>query len=114
APSETSILYRASRLPRCGRRASPRSAWRWRAQGPCRPWPWCWSCRPDGTARRSDPVGRVVFRVSHRHGETAVPRARGDAHLAGVSELDGVANEIEQHLREALLITQANWERLLH
>ena len=32
APSETSILYPASTPPRCGRRASPRSAWRWRAR----------------------------------------------------------------------------------
>ena len=35
--------------------------------------------------------------------ETAkwVPRARGDADFAGVGELNGVANEVEQHLREA-------------
>jgi len=33
-----------------------------------------------------------------------VPRARGDAHLAGVGELDGVTNEVEQNLREALLV----------
>jgi len=41
-------------------------------------------------------------------------RARGDAHLAGVGELDGVANEVEQYLRQALFVTEANWERLLH
>jgi len=37
--------------------------------------------------------------VCYRHGETAIPRARRDAHLAGVGELDGVPSEIEQHLR---------------
>src|SRR5262249_27312327 len=52
--------------------------------------------------------------VCHRDGEMAIPRARGDAHLTGVGELDGVANEIEQHLREALLVAEANWERLVH
>src|SRR5262245_16346422 len=36
APSERLRLCRASTRPRCARRASPRSAWRWRAQGPCR------------------------------------------------------------------------------
>src|SRR5262245_8309391 len=44
----------------------------------------------------------------------AVPRARGDAHLAGVGELDGIANEVEQHLREALFVSEANRERLFH
>src|SRR5215468_5623127 len=38
--------------------------------------------------------------VGHRDGEMAVPRARGDVHLADVGELDGVANQVEQHLRE--------------
>src|SRR5262249_29724635 len=52
--------------------------------------------------------------VRHRDGEMAVPRARGDADLAGVGELDGVANEIEQHLCEALFITEANGKRLVH
>src|SRR5215467_15293048 len=52
--------------------------------------------------------------VRHRDGETAVARTRGDAHLAGVGELDGVAYEVEQHLREALFIAKANWERLVH
>src|SRR5215475_6998851 len=52
--------------------------------------------------------------VRHRDGEMAVPRARSDAHLAGVGELDGVANEIEQHLRQALFVSEANRERLLH
>src|SRR5262245_5818216 len=52
--------------------------------------------------------------VRHRDGEMAVPRARSDAHLAGVGELDGIPNEIEQHLREALLVSEANRERLVH
>jgi hypothetical protein len=46
--------------------------------------------------------------IGHRDGEVAVPRARGDAYLAGVGELDRVANEIEQYLREALLVAEAN------
>src|SRR5262245_63083863 len=44
----------------------------------------------------------------------AVARARGDAHLAGVGELDGVTNEVEQYLREALFVSEANWKRLVH
>src|SRR5262249_32261372 len=52
--------------------------------------------------------------VCDRDGEMAVPRARGDAHLAGVGELDGVPNEIEQNLREALFVAEANGERLVH
>ena len=50
--------------------------------------------------------------VGHRDCEIAVPCARGDAHLAGVGEFDGVANEIEQHLGEALFVAEANGERL--
>src|SRR5215468_2116130 len=52
--------------------------------------------------------------VCYRDGEMAVPRARGDAHLAGVGELDGVADEVEQHLREALFVSEANGKRLVH
>src|SRR5215467_7758237 len=48
--------------------------------------------------------------VRHGDGEMAIPRACCDAHLAGVGELDGVANEIEQHLREALFVAEANRE----
>ena len=46
--------------------------------------------------------------VGHRDGEMAIPRARGDAHLAGVGEFDGVPNEVQQHLREALLIPETD------
>ena len=33
-------------------------------------------------------------RVCHRDGEIAVAHDRGDAHLVGVGELDGVADEV--------------------
>src|SRR5262249_48097916 len=46
--------------------------------------------------------------VCPRDGEMAVARGCGDAHLAGVSEFDRVANKIEQHLREALFVSEAN------
>jgi len=49
-------FHPSSTPPRCGRHASRRSAWRWRARAPCRLWPWCWSCRPDGTARSTLPL----------------------------------------------------------
>src|SRR5262249_55550243 len=52
--------------------------------------------------------------VRHRDCEMAVPRARGDAYLARVGELDGVAHEVEQHLRKALFVSKANWKRLVH
>src|SRR5262249_10063115 len=52
--------------------------------------------------------------VGYRDGETGVPGARGDAPFADVGELDGVANEVEQHLREALFVSEANWERLVN
>ena len=40
--------------------------------------------------------------------EVTVHGFGGDAHLARVGELDSVADEIEQHLGEALLIAEAN------
>src|SRR5215470_4693527 len=49
--------------------------------------------------------------VCYRDGEMAVPRTRGDAHLAGVGELDGIAHEVEEHLREALLVAEPDRER---
>src|SRR5215467_15968929 len=52
--------------------------------------------------------------VCHRDGEVAILSTRGDAHLAGISELDGVPYEVEQHLREALFVPEANRERLVH
>jgi len=48
---------------------------------------------------------KIALRLGQfRQSKTAVARARGDAHLAGVGELDGVAHEVEQHLREALFV----------
>jgi len=38
----------------------------------------------------------------------SVDRLGSDAHLAGVGELDGVAHQVQQHLREALFIAKAN------
>ena len=38
-------------------------------------------------------------RVGHGNSEVAVHGRCGDAHLASVGELDGVADEIEEHLR---------------
>src|SRR5262245_3264391 len=47
-------------------------------------------------------------RVRHGDGEVPIHRRRSDTDLAGLRELDGVADEIEQHLREALLIAETN------
>ena len=48
-----------------------------------------------------DPIllikGHASPGVTQRDGEMSVPRGRGDAHLASVCELDGIANEVEQH-----------------
>src|SRR5262245_27120654 len=53
-------------------------------------------------------------RVRHADGEVTVDRLRRDAYLASVGELDGVADEVEEHLGEALFVAKANWERLVH
>src|SRR5262245_47752656 len=53
-------------------------------------------------------------RVRHADGEVPVFRRRGDTDLAGVGELDAVANEIKQHLREALFVPEANGKQLVH
>ena len=50
--------------------------------------------------------------VGHGHGEVAVRGRRGDAHLARVGELDGVADEVEKHLGEALLVAKADRQAL--
>ena len=56
-------------------------------------------------------IGRNAgARVGDAHGEMAVGRACRDAHLPCVGELDGVADEVEQNLGEALLVAKA--ERL--
>jgi hypothetical protein len=53
-------------------------------------------------------IGNAWTRIGHADVEAAVDRLGSHAHLASVGELDGVANEIEQHLREALFVAEAN------
>src|SRR5262249_43069905 len=59
------------------------------------------------------PAGGLRRGISVTRPRTIIPRPRGDVHLADVGELDGIANEIEQNLREALLVPEANGERLV-
>src|SRR5215467_2065464 len=51
-------------------------------------------------------------RVRHGDGEMTVDRLRRDAYLAGVGELDGVADEVEEHLGEALLVAKPDGQGL--
>jgi hypothetical protein len=44
--------------------------------------------------------------------EVAVHGPRGDVHFAAVRELEGVAHEVEKHLRQALFVTTADRQRL--
>ena len=68
-----------------------------------------WNC----SKTRFSSSGRYPWtRVSHGNGEVAVHGRRGDAHLASVGELDGVADEVEEHLGEALLVAQADRQLL--
>ena len=53
-------------------------------------------------------AGNAGACVGHADGEVAVDCGRGDAHLAGIGELDGVADQVEQHLGEALLVADAD------
>jgi hypothetical protein len=53
-------------------------------------------------------LGYPRTRVSHAHNKVAVVSSRSDAQLAGIGERDGVADQIEQHLGEALLVTETN------
>src|SRR5262245_2488626 len=53
-------------------------------------------------------------RVDHSDVEVPVYRFRRDTHLAGVGELDRVTDEVEQHLGQALLVTEANRQGLGH
>ena len=46
--------------------------------------------------------------VGDRHREVAVLGFCRDAHLAGVGELDGVADQVKQHLGQSLLVAEAN------
>ena len=55
--------------------------------------------------------GPVSVTLTAKWPFTAVAR---DAHLAGVGELDGVADQVEQHLGEALLVAEADRQGLGH
>src|SRR5262245_36742480 len=48
--------------------------------------------------------------ICHSHGEVAIDGGCGDAHLAAVGELDGIADKVEQHLRESLLVAETDRE----
>ena len=48
--------------------------------------------------------------VCYEKVEVPVYRFRRDAHLAGVGELDGVADQVEQDLGEALLVAEGQLE----
>src|SRR5215472_14577908 len=52
--------------------------------------------------------------IRHADVEATVHGFGGDAHLARVGELDGVADEVQQYPREALLIPEANRDRFVH
>src|SRR5262249_21632966 len=43
-------------------------------------------------------------RVRHAYGKVAIDGLSGDAYLANIGELDGVADEVEEDLGEALLV----------
>src|SRR5262245_46705974 len=53
-------------------------------------------------------------RVRHADGEATVDRLRRHPHLTHIGELDGVPNEIEEHLGEALLVAKPNGQGLRH
>ena len=42
--------------------------------------------------------------VVHRHAQRAIGRRDLDGHFPGVGELDGVADQVEQHLSELALV----------
>ena len=51
-------------------------------------------------------------RVGNSDVEVPVYRFRRDTHLADVSELDRVADQVEEHLGEALLVAKPNRQGL--
>src|SRR5262245_45942212 len=59
---------------------------------------------------RRDPRSRV----HHADGKVTIDRLRRDAHLAHVGKFDGVADEIEEDLSQALLIANANGQGPSH
>ena len=63
---------------------------------------------------------RLMFRgnagssVRHGDGKVTIDSLGGHSHLACIREFNGVAHEVEKHLRQALLVAEANWQRLGH
>jgi len=53
-------------------------------------------------------LGNAGPSVGHTEGEMAVAGGGGDVYLAGIRELNGIADQVEQHLRQALLVAHAN------
>src|SRR5262245_54657908 len=58
--------------------------------------------------------GNAWPRIRHADVEVAVDRLGSHAHLTPIGELDGVAHEVEQYLREALFIAMADGQGLRH
>ena len=54
-------------------------------------------------------LGDARSGVQHADGELTIDGFCRHAHLASIRELDGVANEVKENLREALLVAMANW-----
>src|SRR5262245_34786545 len=52
--------------------------------------------------------------IGHTDVEVAVDGLCSHADLADISEFDGVAYKVEEYLRDALLVSEANRERLVH
>src|SRR5215831_4680143 len=52
-------------------------------------------------------LGNTWPRIGHCDAEVTVDRLGSYTHLTSVGELDGIADEVEQHLRETLLIAEA-------
>src|SRR5262249_27357562 len=48
-------------------------------------------------------------RIGHSNIEVPIYGLGRDPHLSGIRELDRVADEVEEHLGEALLVAEANW-----
>ena len=103
--------------PTAGRRAFQRCALRSRAQAPCRPWSWSANCRPAGIPRKfwSGPPRRCPARCrapkSYRRRSSAAALI-GD--FASIGELDGIADEIEQHLGEPAIVAAGGRQTRRH
>ena len=107
---EGRAVSRPRTRPRAARHASRRCGARWRGPGPCRPWRGSMNCRPAEIPRRSsadrprDAGAGVAARTTVKPPLTS---AAADLHLARVGELDGVADEVQHHLRQAPLVAPA-------